>query len=182
MITITETLKLQPLLKKDQASLRQLMQRIYPPVYKHLWINEDCSWYLNSQYSERPFEKDLEATNANYYFLTHLNTPIGILRIEWDYAHKNATQHRAVKLHRLYIDPEFHGFGYGKQITQWLINKVKQHQYDLLWLEVMDSQKQALKFYERMGFEKVFAMRLPFERIHESLRGMFTMDLKLNRS
>ncbi len=179
MITISDTLKLQILSKKDQPVLEQLMERIYPPVYKHLWVNEDCNWYLNSQYSKTPFEKDLETLNTEYYFLIHINKPIGILRFIWDYSHKNALKQKAIKLHRIYIDPNFHGYGYGKLSVKWLINKAIQTGYDLLWLEVMDSQEQALKFYERIGFEKVFSMRLPFERIHEPLRGMHTMDLKL---
>jgi len=180
MITISNTLKIKQLHKKDQTHLLQLMQNIYPPVYKHLWVNEDCNWYLNSQYSKTPFEKDLDTKKANYYFLINNEKPIGILRLIWDCAYDNAKQKKTVKLHRIYIDPAFHGFGFGKQTLEWVIENAKQKKYNSLWLEVMDSQEQALKFYEHIGFKKLFAMRLPFKRIHQSLRGMYTMNLELN--
>ena len=179
MITISNTLKLQKLKKEDQPDLIQLMYRIYPPVYEHLWVNKDCSWYLNSQYLMPAFEKDLSAIDAEYYFLIANKKPIGILRLVWNYSHKKDSNIKAIKLHRLYIDPDFHGFGHGKALLKWVINKAKEKNYSKLWLEVMDSQKQALAFYEGIGFEKIFTMVLPFEIMHKPLRGMYTMELKL---
>ena len=40
----------------------------------------------------------------------------------------------------------------------------------------MDTQKQALKFYEKEGFKTINQMRLDFKLIHEELRGMVTMQ------
>ena len=39
----------------------------------------------------------------------------------------------------------------------------------------MDSQKQALRFYEKQGYNYGDTAQLDFELIHSSLRGMHTM-------
>ena len=74
-------LHLQPITLTKHNALLQLMQRIYPPAYQHLWINNDCNWYINSQYNLKQLTTELQNKNANYYFVEYNNITIGILRL-----------------------------------------------------------------------------------------------------
>ncbi len=80
MIFISDSLKLQDIKIEDQPKLMTLLERIYQPAYKHLWINEDCSFYLNRFYSNENLELELSDPNAEYYFIIY-NSLFPIKRI-----------------------------------------------------------------------------------------------------
>ena len=105
-------LNLKPITLAKHEVLLQLMQRIYPPAYKHLWINNDCNWYINSQYNLKQLTKELQDLNANYFFIKYDTKTIGILRL----IHQKPL--RTTKLHRLYLDQAYQGLGLGQQLMQ----------------------------------------------------------------
>ena len=80
MIWISDNIHLKALANKDHSKLLSLLKRIYPPAYKHLWRNEDCSFYFNKFYSEENLKIELSNANAAYYFVYHNSNRVGILR------------------------------------------------------------------------------------------------------
>ena len=60
-------------------------------------------------------------------------------------------------------------------LFDWTENRVKQKGNSLIWLKAMDSQKQALQFYEKQGYNYGTKAHLDFQLIHSYLRGMHTM-------
>ena len=60
-------------------------------------------------------------------------------------------------------------------IMAWVENTFCRRESSLLWLEVMDSQDPAIRFYESLGFSIVGDFRLGYELMFEHFRGMYTM-------
>jgi ribosomal protein S18 acetylase RimI-like enzyme len=58
---------------------------------------------------------------------------------------------------------------------EFLFKKARQLDRQIVWLEAMDTQTEALRFYETMGFETKGQFRLSFDRMHTELRGMVRM-------
>jgi GNAT superfamily N-acetyltransferase len=151
-----------------------LMRRIYLPVYKHLW-SDGGRWYLNTFYTKEHLEKELKEPHSRYYFVDFKNKIIGILRILLKKPLLNLASPNPVKLHRIYLDPMVHGKGLGKLLMSWVENHYCRPGPALLWLEVMDSQEPAIRFYENLGFQNAHAFRLPYKAMYKQLRGMYSM-------
>ncbi|MGB2686011.1 MAG: GNAT family N-acetyltransferase [Olleya sp.] len=166
-------LNLKPITLANHEVLLQLMQRIYPPAYKHLWINNDCNWYINSQYNLKQLTKELQDLNANYYFVEYNNKTIGILRL----VHQKPL--RTTKLHRLYLDQAYQGLGLGQQLMQLSYDIATDNLSKSIWLEAMDTQLQALNFYKKCGFKIVDSYTLEFDLILDQFRGMHKMTKQL---
>ncbi len=175
MISISENIKLQGIKIEDQSKLMTLLEQIYPPAYKHLWINEDCSFYLNRFYSIENLELELSDPNAAYYFVIHNSKLVGILRFIYNTAFSDFPNKKATYLNRIYLGAEAQGKGVAQQLFSWTENKVKQKGNTLIWLKAMDSQKQALRFYEKHSYTYGTKTQLDFELIHPNLRGMHTL-------
>lgn len=175
MVSIAENIELQEIKIEDQAKLMLLMEQIYPPVYKHLWVNEDCSFYLNRFYSIDHLKLELSNPNATYYFVHYNSNLVGIFRLVFNEIFKDLQKKEATYLHRIYLGKKAQGKGVAKQLLEWAEHNAKRKGNILIWLEAMDSQQQALRFYEKQGFNYGSKTGLDFELIHPNLRGMYTM-------
>ena len=172
MINISDLIQLQNIEITHQPELKLLMKRIYPPAYKSFWSNEDCSWYLNKMYDIENFSLEFSEQNSHYYFIIYNSKKVGILRLQHDKPLVDFPDKKATYLHRIYLGEEAQGKGVAKQIMDWTESSAKLKGSELIWLKAMDTQLQALRFYEKHGFSISNTTVLDFELIHKHLRGM----------
>ncbi|MGB3465875.1 MAG: GNAT family N-acetyltransferase [Cyclobacteriaceae bacterium] len=170
-VVITPEVSLVTVLKTDHRKLRDLMAIVYPPPYIHLW-KDDGSWYLDKFYGSENFEKEMCEPDAVYYFIYYRQKPVGNLRICFNKPLIDKPGTKASKLNRIYLDQSLHGQGIGKVLLKWTEQQCVRNGDDLLWLEAMDSQQQALGFYEKNGFMICGAMTLDFDMMLPAFRGM----------
>ncbi len=180
MISISTSLHLENITISDQNSLMDLMQKIYPPAYKHLWVNEDCNWYLNHCFSEENLKNELNEVNAIYCFVVHNLKRVGIVRYLYNTSTSEIAKKNATFIHRIYLSNEVQGKGIARQLFSWIEQQAILKQNKLLWLKAMDTQMQALKFYEKQGFKTIDKISLDFNLIHQHLRGMVVMTKVFN--
>ena len=172
MIVVTDSITLQSILIKDHSKLWHLIQGIYPPAYRYLWKNEDCTFYFNKFYSLDHLQNELAETHAGYYFVNYNTSLVGILRVNFDKALKTKPEKSGCYLNRIYLSEEVQGQGIGHELIRWVEQQAKLKGNELIWLEAMDSKEQALQFYMKQGFSKSHKAYLDFEPLHEHLRGM----------
>lgn len=58
-------------------------------------------------------------------------------------------------LFNIAVDPNYQRQGYGKQLLQALIERLRQQEIATLWLEVRQSNLAAQQLYQRLGFNEV---------------------------
>ena len=173
-ILVSDAIGLRPILISDHKQLWDLMTNVYPKAYAHLW-EDDGSWYQNHIWNMADVERELNDVNASYYFVTFQQKEIGILRIVENADFVDRPSDKALKLHRLYLDDTAQGKGIGKAMMTWVEAYARKTDHDGVWLEVMDTKTQALKFYERCGYHITSDFRLDFTNMHAHFRGMHKM-------
>jgi ribosomal protein S18 acetylase RimI-like enzyme len=178
MVEISDTLSLKPINLEDQSFLISLMNRIYPQTYSHLW-KDGGAWYVKKTYSLQNLEKELSEPNTEYFFVMYQKEAVGILRIQNGIEYPGIPNQLVTRLHRIYLDNSVHGRRIGQQLLKWVEGKIYQRGESLLLLEGMDTQNQALGFYEKMGFENVGSYRLDYELMYKKYRGMFRLCKKV---
>ena len=146
MIHLTNEITLQTITNTDCDQLHGLMVEIYPTAYQHFW-KDAGTWYVESQYSKEQVEKELLATNAEYYFVLFKEEIVGNFRIVWDEKLAGLSEKRQVKLHRVYLHQKTQGKGIGKALLSWLEKQAVKKGYSTVWLDAMDAQPQAFEFY-----------------------------------
>ncbi len=174
-IRVDTQISLQELKLSDQSALFALMKKIYPPVYAHLWPDAG-EWYLNKIYGIENFEKDISDTSGSYFFVLLEDVKIGILFLQYDKVLEDFPEKKALKLNKIYLDSDIHGKGIGRKIIQWVDEEASRTKCEIIWLEAMDTQEQAVKFYEKCGFEIISKFRLDIELMHSHLKGMYIMS------
>ena len=178
LLKVSNTIQLQKISLNDYEKLFDLMREIYVPMYHHLWEDKG-EWYLNELYSKENLKKELLEENQEYYFVTHEDETIGILRIIFGLNFNDLPDNKSIKLHRVYLHPKTQGKGLGKQLLNWIEIISKERNCDTFWLKAMDTQEQALRFYQKTGFSTIRKTSLDFSLLHKHLRGMYIMSKSL---
>lgn len=61
---------------------------------------------------------------------------------------------QALEIERIYIKKPFHQLGLGKELFQKAVVMALEHHKTSIWLGVWEKNKQALAFYQKLGFVK----------------------------
>jgi diamine N-acetyltransferase len=164
-------LNLIPVKPENQRTLFTLMNEVYRYSYRQIWKDEG-DWYVNLIYGEENVEKELGRSRSHYFFVEWKEEKIGILKYDFPFSPTQIQLSGAMKIHRLYLHPKAHGKGIAERLIEHSEKIARQHHLETLWLEVMESQVQAKRFYEKCGFKPVYAYQLDFERIFPEYRGV----------
>tara|TARA_B110001450_G_scaffold55210_1_gene51748 strand:+ start:322 stop:864 length:543 start_codon:yes stop_codon:yes gene_type:complete len=171
MIQISKDIQLKKINNSDSESLFILMKEIYSYTYSHFWKDKG-DWYINSQYSKENLLKDLSQKKSDYYFIIYKTEIVGNFRIIWDEKLKGWPKEKQVKLHRVYLNQKTHGIGIGKKLISWLEEKAFKKGYQMIWLDAMDAQSQAFKFYKKLGYKYFSHEFLTYNLLYNEVRKM----------
>ena len=179
MIQISKNIQLKNIQSSDSESLFILMKEIYSYTYSHFWKDKG-DWYINSQYSKENLLKDLSQKKSDYYFILYKKEIIGNFRVIWDEKLKGYSKEKQVKLHRVYLNQKIHGKGIGRKLISWIEEKAIKKGYHIIWLDAMDAQPQALKFYKKLGYKYFSHEFLSYNLLYNRVRKMSQFYKLLN--
>lgn len=179
MIKLTEDISIQKLTSADQPELLELMRDIYIPSYKHIW-SDSGEWYLEQMYNPEAFQKDLDNPKSHYFFVLYDGWKIGILKFIYPESPDLIDLPNSLHLHRIYISKEYQGKGIAAQLMKRVESISRERGLKYMWLEVMDTQLQAQRFYRKMGFEWIFTFHLDFKKLLPKYRGIQILRKTLN--
>lgn len=164
-------LSLIPIKPKNQRVLFTLMNEVYRSSYRQIWIDEG-DWYVNLIYGEENVEKELGRSHSHYFFVEWRKEKVGILKYDFPFSPKEIELPNAMKIHRLYLHSKAQGRGIAALLIRHCEEVAKENNLYSIWLEVMECQPQAKRFYEKCGFLPVYTYLLDFERIFPEYRGI----------
>jgi len=158
----------------DAEALSALCLRIYPQFFLYLW-HEQGEWYQREKYNANQLRSEIENPNSKFYFILLGNEPVGYLKINLLAALPSHLPTNGIEVERIYLLKEVQGMGFGRKLINFAISQAQSLQRSYLFLYVMDSSAESIKFYEAMGFEKFGRKYLDFEQMKQEYRGMYAM-------
>jgi ribosomal protein S18 acetylase RimI-like enzyme len=168
--------------KIDSSSaetLSILAKSIYVHHYAHLWLAGGMDWYMNEfAYPISKIKSEIENENCLHYIAFINDKPVGYLKININAAIEGGDKKKGIELERIYIDTTAVNKGFGTQLMNFVLDIAMSYQKEYIFLKAMDTAQLALKFYTKMGYEKVGAFRLSdttFHLMKEEYRGMFIL-------
>lgn len=162
---------LNPIQPKGQSDLYRLMDEIYRVSYSSFWYDLG-DWYVDLIYNPDNVRKELLRDFSHYFFVEVAGEKIGILKYDFPFSPRQIEIPEAMKLHRLYLHPHFHGKGMAKVLVEHCETVARENSLKAIWLEVMTSQPQAKRFYRKMGFGQLLSYQLDFEMLLPGYRGI----------
>ena len=164
---------------KDISELQKVCADSYSQIFANHWTGKGLDLYLEREFGTKRLKTELNNSYYEYLFVKKDSKIIGFVKVNT----KSSTELSALdncELEKIYILPKYSGMGIGKMAMAEITNRIRQMNKKLFFLCVIDTNKNAIAFYEKLGFEFHSKTRLEAPYFKEELRGMNRMCLKLN--
>ncbi|SEB45233.1 Acetyltransferase (GNAT) family protein [Tenacibaculum sp. MAR_2009_124] len=166
----------------DISELQKIYVKAYSSVFSNHWIEDGMEQYLHKEAGYIGLKSDIEGVDHLFYFIQHNGANVGFIKLNnFIKDHITSKSNHDSELEKIYMLPEYSGKGIGKQAMKELIGLIRNLGKKQFFLSVVESNDDAIGFYEKLGFEFHSKTRIDEPGFKEELRGMDRMVLKLNR-
>ncbi len=156
--------------KNELLRINKLAHVIWPQTFKPILTDMQIAYMLDWMYKVEKLEKQYD--NGHLFFLVkYLETDIGFVGLQPNFPEKNK-----LRIHKIYLDPDYHG----KKIGKWMMDQIEilavQLSQQFLQLNVNRHNK-AVQFYQQNGFTILHSEDLDIG--HGFYMNDFVMEKKL---
>lgn len=139
--------------RADVPALQKMAVRSYHQHFPYLWTPTGLQTYLDQYYDLNTFYDFVEAPERSVHLACVQMEIAGYLVTQ---SQKNWNDHPVgFYVHRIYMLSEFAGQGIGSKLMAKAEELARASKSKYLWLEVMQSSKNSIAFYQKKGFQIV---------------------------
>lgn len=136
----------------DIPVIRHLSQRIWRSHYPGVISPAQIEYMLDRMYASDTLQAEMVQQGYRYVVVVDSAAPIGYI------AFRHETAENAVLLSKIYLLPDLHGKGIGRQMLQYVKSAAAELGASSIHLFVNRNNARAIRAYERFGFVKKEAM------------------------
>lgn len=171
-------MKLKKATIKDISELQEICLDSYTQNFADHWNENGLQLYLEQEFGDARLKSELKDNTMAYYFIIQDDKNIGFLKINYN-SSPVLSELDNCELEKIYILPKFSGMGIGKSAMTEIVKKARERNKKIMFLCVIDTNKNAMAFYKNLGFEPHSKTRLEVPYFKEELKGMERMSLSL---
>ena len=129
---------------------------------------EDILDFIEKNYSEQAFYKELMNPDNIYHFIYHKNQVVGYSKIILSQRNTNTNDQPITKLDRLYLLKEFYGQNFGAKLFDFIVAFSKEKKEQGIWLAVWVENHRAISFYTKKGFQIIGNYNFKISETHSN--------------
>lgn len=145
------SIAIEKLLDTDVDKLRSLAQEIWHAHFPTILSTKQIEYMLDMMYGPGVVEREMRCTGIFYDKVSKDSELVGYI----SYGPEGKENSTHMKLHKCYLSPSMHGFGYGQMMLEHVCNKGREMGCSEIILNVNKSNKKAIKAYHKFGFRMI---------------------------
>lgn len=138
----------------DAPLLRDLSETTFRDTYTEYNSPENMEKHVAKNFSLQQIEAELQDPANQYIICENGNDLIAFVKLVKDHSTKGLNEERVIEIERIYVLKTFHGQKLGKKLIDFCTDWAKAEGFRVIWLGVWEHNHNALKFYEKMGYER----------------------------
>ncbi len=131
----------------DTPTIHTIAKKTWPIAYENVISPEQIDYMLGLMYSKEKIETAISDVNQAFWLAEIDKEVVGFCGIEHGFPQAGTT-----RIHKLYVLPSTQGSGIGKILLEHISKEAFKQGNNLLHLNV-NKRNNAVKFYEKLGFE-----------------------------
>ncbi len=141
---------------KDATTIALLGRTTFDENFGHLFRDrEDVLVYLDTTFSVDKIRKGLQKKENLFWLALWNDLPVGYAKLKLDSPSQFLPKAHSCQLQKIYVLKDFLSLKIGFKLQETLLKAAVQSGYDEIWLSALDSNKRAIRFYEKSGFRKL---------------------------
>ena len=175
MIFLETMFEIKRLTIEDAETLAKVATELYLEHFSYLWQDEGSNYVANS-FDLRIVKSELENREILYFGVFFGADIIGFLKLCPENSLPMFANQNAFEIERVYLKRESQGKGIGKKLMDFSIEIAQEMDKEVVWLKAVDSNENAIRFYENLGFTKCGTSIIELPNIKNELRGIIVMQ------
>lgn len=145
-----ENILIAPVAREELPVISRLAERIWPNAYRKILTDGQIRYMLAMMYDLPVLEQEY-GQGIRFDLICDGEMPVGFT------SYGPCCEHSCdcAKLHKLYLDPAYHGRGIGTLALRYVIEETRSKGFKVLHLNVNRNNAAAIRAYERNGFRKI---------------------------
>jgi GNAT superfamily N-acetyltransferase len=140
--------------RADAKLLAELGGEIFYKTFAAVNNPADMALYLEETFTEKKLLEEFDEPGANFFLAYADGTVAGYAKLGMKRMPDAIAGTPAMELERLYVHPLYQKQKIGYTLMAHCIQVVKDQGCKILWLGVWEHHPTAIRFYERVGFQK----------------------------
>ena len=161
------------------ATLQRACCEIYSQNFYSHWDEGGLEQYLEKVFGVDTLEIELSGNSIQYYIAFVSERPVAFMKINLFSNLPGLDMEKGIELDKIYILPQFKGMKIGKRLLDVAFDIANSNKKEIFWLSVIDTNREAISFYEKAGFKFHSKTRLNYPKFKEELKGMWRMYFEL---
>lgn len=145
------------LAKKDDARFIALLGRVtFTETFGHFFRDEeDLRNYYESTFTVDKIENSFSKPNNIYWIAFADQLPVGYAKLKLNSESEFISVKKVCQLQKIYVLKHFISMKIGFELQNILLKKAKEKGFSKVWLSVLNSNKRAINFYIKNGFNNI---------------------------
>jgi len=137
----------------ETNSLLTLSWKTFYESFHHLNTPENMAVYMNKAFTSDKLLSELFNPFSEFYFIKEGSIIMGYLKINRGGAQTDVMGDSSLEIERIYIDQDYQGKGIGTKLLEKAKERARELDLEYVWLGVWEKNTDAIRFYQRNGFE-----------------------------
>jgi diamine N-acetyltransferase len=170
---------IQQMTPSDLTILHKICCDAYCQNFAEHWEDGGLEYYVDKVFGIETLKTELSDKNIQYYVAFINQEPVGFMKLNLFSNLPDLDNGKGLELDKVYILPLYKGMKIGKKLLDLSFDIAKNKKKEIFWLSVIDTNKEAISFYKKIGFQFHSKTRLEYPKFKEELKGMWRMYFEL---
>ncbi|MFC3418701.1 GNAT family N-acetyltransferase [Salinicoccus hispanicus] len=140
---------------EDLSELKEISYVTFDETFRPQNKKENIDAYLSTAFTSEKILKELENPHSYFYFIYYQNNLAGYLKVNVEDAQTEEMKGKSLEIERIYVLSRFQKHGLGKQLFNQVLDLAQEMNRNKLWLGVWEKNANAIRFYEKLGFQQI---------------------------
>lgn len=165
----------------DLAVLHKICCNAYIENFYDHWEDGGLENYISKVCGFNVLKAELADKNIQYFAALIKDAPVAFMKLNLYSNLPDLPAQKGIELDKVYVLPEFKGLKIGRLLLEAAFDIAEYNKKEIFWLSVIDTNKEAITFYQKLGFRFHSKTKLEYPQFKEELRGMWRMYLEVTK-
>lgn len=139
---------------EDIEKIKYISERTFYETFAGENTKEDMEIYIKENLSYEKIENEVKNFHSKFYLVLSNNEILAYMKVNFDKAQTEEGHDNTLEVQRIYVLEKYKNNSIGKKLMNKAIEVAKENNLEYIWLGVWERNINAIRFYEKQGFEK----------------------------
>ncbi|WP_345952428.1 GNAT family N-acetyltransferase [Mucilaginibacter sp. PAMB04168] len=150
---MADSIQLEKLSADEAGALSAISRETFFAAFYHLNNADDMEAYAANAFNIDTLKDEINTPGSVFYFARFDREVVGFIKLNTGNAQHEFKRENSLEVERLYVLAKYQGRQIGQQLLRFALEQAHALSCRFIWLGVWEHNVNAIRLYERLGFE-----------------------------